>query len=99
MATPPEEAIHRLAAGFSDHVPHRDFDATNGRHDRGPSLVLVTDHAANHRLDVERIAPQDLLFGPLVDERLDGFLLPLQRCLTDTRQASVGREPNKEVIP
>jgi len=48
-----------------------------GRHDRGATLVLVTNHLANDFLSIERIHTDDAIFHPFVDQGLNNFLLPL----------------------
>ena len=63
------------------------------------ALVLVADHAANQRFDVERIAPQHASLDPLMGERLDGFLLPFESCFSHARQAGVGVQANEQIVP
>ena len=96
MAPAPQQAIDRLIARLADQVPERDLDAADRRHDRRAALVLVADHAADHRLDVERVAAQHPAFDPLVRQGLDGLLLPLERRLADARQAGVGAQADEQ---
>ena len=61
-----EQPVDRLAAGLADQVPERDLDPADGGHDRRSALVLVADHPADDRLDVERVAAQHPPLDPLV---------------------------------
>ena len=51
------------------------------------------------RLDVERIAAEHPALDPLVQQRLDGLLLPFERRLADARQAGVGAQADEQIIP
>src|SRR5262249_47584115 len=85
-----EQTIHRLPAGLADYAPHRDLNAADRRHYRGPALVLVPYHAADDGLDVERILTESPTLTPFVGQRLSRLLLPLQGRLADAGQPRVG---------
>jgi hypothetical protein len=98
VIAPSEQLVDGLVTGLADDVPERDLDAADRRHHRAATLVLVTHHRADDRLDVERVAAQHTVLDPLVDEGLDGLLLPLQRGLAHPRQSGVGAEPDEEIV-
>ena len=93
-----DQAPDRLVAGLADQVPHRDLDPADRGHHGRAALVLVADHAADDRLDVEGIATDDARGDPFVEEHLDGALLPLERGLADAGQAGVGGQADEQVV-
>ena len=98
MAAAAEQPVDRLAAGLADQVPEGDLDRADGGHHGRSALVLVADHPADDRLDVERVAAQHPPLDPLVGQRLDRLLLPLQRRLADAGQARIRAQADEQVI-
>src|ERR1700738_1411158 len=68
-----DKLIDRLPAGLSDQIPHRDLDATDRRQYGRAALILVANHSADNRFDVEGIPAYDSPLDPLMQNRIDGF--------------------------
>src|SRR5207245_389453 len=83
MATPAQQLVHWLPAGFADQIPHGDLDAADGGHHSRATLVLISNHAADHRFDIERIAAQNPRFDPFMQNSFYRLLLPLERGFAD----------------
>ena len=98
LAATAEQAIQRLATALADDVPHGDLDAADGRHHGRAALVLVADHAPDDGFDVKRITSEDASLDPLVQQGLDGLLLPFQRGFADAREPVIGGQPYEQVV-
>ena len=93
-----DQAIDRLPGGLADDVPHGDFGRRNRRHHSRAALILVADHRADNRFDVERVLADDPGGHPLVQQNLDCLLLPFKRPLADADHSGIGGEPHEQVV-
>jgi hypothetical protein len=94
-----EQVVHGPAVGFADQIPAGDLHAADGREDGRAALILVADHVGGQRLDIVGVGPDDPLRHPVVQQALDGPLLPFQRRLADADEPRVGRQPQEQVVP
>ena len=92
-----QQLVHRFTARFANQVPQAISTPLIAVRMVGPpwywsrirSLITLRDR---------RDGAQDSIFDPVVDQRLNGLLLPFERRLAETGQSGIGRQAHKEIV-
>ena len=96
-----EQPPHRLIQRLADYVPARHLDAGDAGHDDLPGAAVVAVlHPLHERLDVERVATENVVRGRFSQITLQRLGVAQHPCLTDADETLVGAHHNVgEVAP